>query len=219
MTRLHNVGRKKTLISSLGIVLALAGSHAALAVDPPASAPAQGGPQVSVANVAVFPAGPDLAGASVLTRYNTYIDGTFSATGLSANGAYSWWWVVFNHPEFCVDGCGLDDLPVGATPISNGDPRVQASLLWGTGFVADGTGAAEVTAHLDRSKPPGEVRFGPGLRRPRRADIHIALRSHGPAVAGEVADQIGRFDGGCTPEEIAAMMCPNANVQFAVHTP
>ena len=79
MTRLHNVGRKKTLISSLGIVLALAGSHAALAVDPPASAPAQGGPQVSVANVATFSAGPDLAGASVLTRYNTYIDGTFSA--------------------------------------------------------------------------------------------------------------------------------------------
>ena len=118
-----------------------------------------------------------------------------------------------------MDGCELDDLPVGATPISNGDPRVQASLLWAGGFVANGTGAAQVGFSLDRNRPPGEVRFGPGLQRPRKADIHIALRGHGAAVAGETADQISRFDGGCTPEEIAAMMCPNTNVQFAVHTP
>jgi hypothetical protein len=45
----------------------------------------------------------------------------------------------------------------------------------------------------------------------------VALRSHGEAVAGEVAEQIGSFDGGCTPEEITAGQCPNANVQFAVH--
>jgi len=208
---------KEKTINGLGVLLFLVAGDTAVANDE--FAPAPGRPQVSVSDMQVFPNGPDVVGVSVLTRYMPYVDAKISTTGLAANGAYSWWWVVFNRPEFCVDGCGLDDLPVGATPISNGDPRVQASLLWGTGFVSDGTGAAEVTAHLDRSKPPGEVRFGPGLRRPRHADIHVALRSHGPAVAGEAAEQVASFDGGCTAEEIAAMMCPNTNVQFSVHTP
>jgi hypothetical protein len=207
--------RKTISISGLGALLAVSAGSAAGAND--GYAPLQGRPKVSVSNMNTFPNGPAVVGASVLTRYNTFVEGTVSATGLAANGAYSWWWVVFNHPEFCVDGCGLDDLPVGATPVSNGDPRVRASLLWGGGFVANGTGAAEVRAALERNKAPGEVRFGPGLKRPRGAELHIVLRSHGPAIAGEVADQIGSFDGGCTPEEIAMAMCPNANVQFAAH--
>jgi len=206
---------KFMLFSALGAVLALAASGAAGATEP--YAPAQGRPKVTVSDLNVFPNGPAVVGASVLTRYNTFVEATISATGLAASGAYSWWWVVFNHPQFCVNGCGLDDLPVGATPISVGDPQVKASLLWGGGFVANGTGAAEVRALLERNKAPGEVKFGPGLKRPRSAELHIVLRSHGPAVAGEVADQIARFDGGCTPEEIAATMCPNANVQFAAH--
>ncbi|MGH8203765.1 MAG: hypothetical protein ACREST_04095, partial [Steroidobacteraceae bacterium] len=212
---------KKRLISGLGASVLLAVGHAA-AANATETASSQssvtGRPQVTISDMAVFPNGPDVVGASVLTRYNTFIEATVSTTGLAANGAYSIWWVVFNNPQFCVAGCGLDDLPVGATPISNGDPRVRASLLWGGGFVANGTGAAEVRALLERNKAPGEVRFGPGLKRPRGAELHIVLRSHGPAVAGEVADQIGRFDGGCTPEEIAMAMCPNANVQFAAHS-
>jgi hypothetical protein len=207
---------KIKLIKSLGILAIASASSAALAGNA-VYAPLQGRPTVTVSNMSVFPNGPSVVGASVLTRHNTFIEATVSATGLAASGAYSWWWVVFNYPQFCVGGCGLDDLPVGATPISVGDPRVHASLLWGGGFVSNGTGAAEVSALLERNKAPGEIKFGPGLKRPRAAEIHIVLRSHGPAIAGEVADQIGRFDGGCTPEEIAAMMCPNTNVQFAAH--
>ncbi|MGH8242196.1 MAG: hypothetical protein ACRETY_02470 [Steroidobacteraceae bacterium] len=218
MTRFQSVGliKRNMLISGLGALMALTSGGAANAEG--ASAPLQGRPAVTISNMNTFPNGPAVVGASVLTRYNTFVEATVSAAGLAASGAYSWWWVVFNYPEFCVGGCGLDDLPVGATPISNGDPRVRASLLWGGGFVANGTGAAEVRALLERNKAPGEVRFGPGLKRPRGAELHIVLRSHGPAVAGEVADQIGRFDGGCTPEEIAMAMCPNANVQFAAHS-
>ncbi len=212
---------KNSIISGLGALALLAAGGVPAAEPHPAAAdpaPAPGRPQVSIADMATFPNGPAVTGASVLTRYNAYVDATVSTTGLSANGAYSWWWVIFNYPQFCVDGCGLDDLPIGSTPISNGDPRVKASLLWGGGFVADGNGAADVSAHLDRGKSPGEVRFGPGLLKTRRADIHVVLRTHGPAAAGEVAEQVGSFNGGCTDAEIAAMMCPNANVQFAAHS-
>jgi hypothetical protein len=118
-----------------------------------------------------------------------------------------------------VDGCGLDDLPPGTVPPAVGDLRVRASLLWGGGFVADSDGDGYAIARLERDAPPGEVRFGPGLKNLKLAEIHIVLRSHGEALAGEVAEQIGTFDGGCTPEEIAAVppQCPNANVQFAAH--
>jgi hypothetical protein len=210
---------KNMTISSLGLVLALAGGQAALAADAKAaSAGGDGKPRTTYADMQTFPAGPDVVGSSTLTRYNTYVDATVSASGLGANAAYSWWWVIFNNPEFCVGGCGLDDLPVGATPVSNGDPRVNSSLLWGGGFVANGTGAAYVTSSLERNKPLGEVRFGPGLKRARNAEIHIVLRTHGPAVAGETADMISRFHGGCTDEEVTGGLCTqNANVQFAAH--
>jgi hypothetical protein len=199
-------GTAALLILSAGVQVALAnGSHK----------PQR--PFVTVSDMHVFPAGPAIVGASIMTRDKTGVDATVSTTGLSAAGAYSWWWVVFNRPQYCVDGCGLDDLPVGATPISNGDPRVRASLLWGGGFVSDDTGAVNAAARLERGAPPGEVRFGPGLSNLKKAEIHVVLRSHGEAVAGEIADQIGSFDGGCTPEEIAGMLCPNANVQSAVH--
>jgi hypothetical protein len=174
-------------------------------------------PIVTVSDMNVFPNGPAVVGASVMTRDHSGVDATVSTTGLSPAGAYSWWWVVFNRPQYCVGGCGLDDLPVGATPVSNGDPRVRASLLWGGGFVSDDTGAANAAARLERRAPPGEVLFGPGLANVKRAEIHVVLRSHGEAVAGEVAEQIGSFNGGCTPEEITAGQCPNVNVQSAAH--
>jgi hypothetical protein len=51
----------------------------------------------------------------------------------------------------------------------------------------------------------------------KKAEIHVVLRSHGEAVAGEIAEQIGSFHGGCTDEEITAGLCPNTNVRFAAH--
>lgn len=204
---------KTRSIGGLAALLILAAAPLALADGFHKSAR----PYVTVSDMHVFPSGPALVGASVMTRDATGVEATVSTTGLSPGGAYSWWWVVFNRPEFCIDGCGLDDLPAGATPVSNGDPRVRASLLWGGGFVADDTGAANAAARLERGAPPGEVRFGPGLANVKKAEVHVVLRSHGPAVAGEVAEQVGSFDGGCTPEEITGGQCPNVNVQSAAH--
>lgn len=205
---------KTRLIGGAAAILVLAaGAQVALAggSDKPKR------PFVTVSNMHVFPAGAAVVGASVMTRDETGVDATVSTNALSPAGAYSWWWVVFNRPQYCVDGCGLDDLPVGATPVSNGDPRVRSSLLWGGGFVADETGAANTAARLERGAPPGEVRFGPGLANLKRSEIHIVLRSHGDAIPGEIAEQIGSFDGGCTLEERTAGTCPNVNVLAAVH--
>jgi hypothetical protein len=204
---------KTRLIGGCAAVLILAAAHLALADG--SHKPKR--PFVTVSDMLVFPSGPPVVGVSIMTRDETGVDATVSTTGLSPASAYSWWWVVFNRPQFCVGGCGLDDLPVGTTPVSNGDPRVRASLLWGAGFVADDTGAANTAARLERGAPPGEVRFGPGLSNLKKSEIHVVLRSHGEAIAGEIAGQISSFDGGCTPEEITAGQCTNANVQAAAH--
>jgi hypothetical protein len=204
---------KTRLIGGAAAILILAAAQVALAGG--SHKPQR--PVVTVGDMYIFPNGPAIVGSSIMTRDGSGVDATVSTTGLSPAGAYSWWWVVFNRPQYCVGGCGLDDLPVGATPVSNGDPRVRASLLWGGGFVSDDTGAANAAARLERGAPPGEVLFGPGLWNVRGAEIHVVMRSHGEAAAGEVAEQIGSFDGGCTPEEVSGMQCPNANVQFAAH--
>jgi len=204
---------KTQLIGGCAAMLILAAAQFALADD--SHKPQR--PFVTVSDMQVFPGGPAVVGISIMTRDATGVDATVSTTGLSAAGAYSWWWAVFNRPQFCVGGCGPDDLPVGATPVSNGDPRVRASVLWGGGFVSDATGAANAAARLERGTPPGAVLFGPGLSNLKKAEIHVVLRSHGEAVAGEIAEQIGSLDGGCTPEQITAGECPNANVQVAAH--
>ena len=109
-------------------------------------APAPGRPQASVSDMQVFPMVADVVGASVLTRYTTSIEGTAASTsGLAADGAYSTWAVVFNHPEFCVDGRGLDDLPVGATRRFRTETRAFKPRCSGrVDLVANGTGAAQV---------------------------------------------------------------------------
>ena len=161
---------KIKLIKSLGILVIASASGVALADGTPA--PLQGRPAVTVSNMNVFPNGPAVVGGSVLTRYNTFVEATVSTTGLAASGAYSWWWVVFNHPEYCIAGCGLDDLPVGATPVSNGDPRVDASLLWGGGFVAKGFSLG--------GPPPSRARG-------------VAPHSPGPAAPGRLGGDRDRM--------------------------
>ncbi len=168
--------------------------------------------ETSISNMYVFPdSNNPVAGVVVATRDPNSITASISTSELMAGGAYSIWWVIFNRPQFCSDPCGLDDL----LPINpSADPRVDASLLWGSGFVADADGAANVTVRLRRNHPPGEVRFGPGLKRVAHAEAHVVLRSHGSAIPGMVAEQTGSFGGGCGP---APTFAGCANVQFSVH--
>ena len=139
---------KHLAISTIGTLFALSFAHGALADG--------SGPTVTVEDMFVFPNGPAVIGVATLTREKRAVRMDVSASELQPDGAYSFWWGVFNHPEECFAGtigrCGTGDLPM-----FGGDPAVEASLLWGAGFVADGTGSANISASLQRSNPPGEV--------------------------------------------------------------
>ncbi|MDZ7628466.1 MAG: hypothetical protein U5J99_08705 [Parvularculaceae bacterium] len=120
-------------------------------------------------------------------------------TGLTPNGAYSAWWVIFNSPNRCTAPCGMDDIGAGVGQVFNA-----------TGYVSDGSGTANVVASLARGpipigvdrrsqsnpalNPASEV----GLRQPFTAEIHVIVaRHHGPAITGRMDEQTTAFLGGC----------------------
>ncbi len=193
---------KKGLMNYIGALLVLGFSHNILADKL----------TVTVSDAFIFNTDTAVIGATILTRRNNEVRIDVSTTGLTAYGAYSVWWVVFNNPDSCTHGtfgnrCGLGDLPA-----FGGDPNVDASLVWAGGAVTTSGGALNMSAVLRRNKPPGQVVMGnpKGLKDVFGADIHVALRSH-PAMAGTIAAGIGSFNGGCP----GGAGC--ANAQASVH--
>ena len=130
-------------------------------------------------------------------------DVEFSLNTTLDSGAYTVWWVIFNNPEFCVDGCGVDDL---------GILEVNASAFWATGAVVEDDNVGIFNAQLGENQlPTGDDRvlFGDGLTDSFEAEIHLIARTHGDVLPGQVEQQITTFNGGCPPNECR-------NVQFAV---
>lgn len=167
-----------------------------------ASAPVSGHASLSVVDVQDIFTEDVHPGASALSRTPRAVDLTLHLTGLGANSAYTLWWVIFNNPEFCIDGCDIDDLGIAA---------VDASILWATGFVTGYEGVANVGARLRRGHIPGQLLVGNGLKDPGGAEIHVIVRSHGTVFPGEVDSQISELDGYCNPACVDTL--------FAVHLP
>jgi hypothetical protein len=71
---------------------------------------------------------------------------------------------------------------------------------------------------------PGQLVFGSGLTDAKKAEVHLVVRDHGPALPGMIEPQVTTFGGGCTPETEptgVGPFGPNActDVQFAAHVP
>ncbi|MEM9216520.1 MAG: hypothetical protein AAGD25_19500 [Cyanobacteria bacterium P01_F01_bin.150] len=118
-------------------------------------------------------------------------------------GTYTVWVVAFNEPEACVGDCGLDDLEI---------PEVKASIFWATGEIIDNGETGLFSATVPELTLPGEfdqVLFGDGVIDSFGSEIHLVVRSHGPAIPGLEEEQITTFNGGCPPNECI-------DVQFSV---
>lgn len=106
------------------------------------------------------------------------------------------WFVVFNAPGECTDGaCGEDDVQAAATGANN-DPEV--GVHFATGHVV-GSSRSSFAASLGEGDVSGLV-FGYPLVDALTAEVHIVIRSHGPAanlVPGELGGALGTIDVGC----------------------
>jgi hypothetical protein len=145
-------------------------------------------------------------GGSMLVRSKDGVYMSFHSAGLAPGTAVTTWWVFFNQPKKCATSpCGLPDL---------NNPEAQPSLLIATGRVVEVDGTANFGAFRAVGDTTGAV-FGPGLLNAMKAEVHLVVRSHGPALVEDaqmLQAQLNSFNGGCPPN-----VC--GNLQVSIHQP
>jgi hypothetical protein len=147
--------------------------------------------------------GQPVDGSATLTRFRDGAAVTITVNELEPNHAYTIWWIIFNEPAQCVGGCGEDDI---ARFQETGENPANIGVQNATGGVADDSGSATFTATLLEGNAQGhQVLFGPGLIDSMKAEIHNAVRSHGPASddATLLEAQTTTVAGGCGEDGFA----------------
>ncbi len=148
------------------------------------------------ASVVNFANGGQVVGDATLVRSPKGLSFDFSANDLTEGYTYTIWFVIWNSPGECTipNQCGEGDL---------GNAQVQVEIMYGTGHVVGKSGVGHFGGHLKVGDVSGSANdlFGlpspGGLLDPMAAEVHIVLRNHGPAIQGEVNEQIGSYVGGC----------------------
>ena len=123
--------------------------------------------------------------------------GTTLGVDWETGDATTVWFVVFNDPGGCVDGCGEDDV----LDFFFGANRAKVGVHFGTGHVA-GDPTFSAAARLAEGDTKGML-FGMPLMDSQAAEIHLVVRSHGPAGAltgQQLAAALHSVDGGCAPD-------------------
>jgi hypothetical protein len=127
------------------------------------------------------------------------------AFGLVPGNVYTLWVAVFNNPKGCAT------TPCSPADFSN--PAAQGALFFGTGQIAGDDGTVDFGAFRAVGDPSGKSEgTAEALEKPFKAEIHLAIRSHGPVIPGMLSDQLSTFNGGCPPNTCMT-------VQFAPHQP
>jgi len=141
-----------------------------------------------------------LGTSSTIHRNKNGITVNFKTKNLIPNNAYTLWFVIF--------------ADAGGPPIST----------YAAGHVVGGSGKGNFSAH----KSVGEIMEGErvfNFNNPETAEVHLALRSHGPAIPGMVDEQIHSFTGGCDNVTLPGpALFPDTdiigncvNIQVAIH--
>ncbi|MBB4080578.1 hypothetical protein GGR28_003213 [Lewinella aquimaris] len=171
-----------------------------------ASALAKGKARGKSESVAIYenPAGEwmIIPGAhSELRRTKNGITAHFKTENLIPGNAYTLWFVVF------------------------GDEPGPPSSTYAAGHIVGASGKGNFSGHLHLGDGFDAPRTLTEFDSPLTAEVHLALRTHGPAQPGIIPSQINTMDGGCTsgfpsgpslhPDSDEVGYC--ANIQVAVH--
>jgi len=169
-------------------------------------------PQISSTDVFTFflpdgtAAAGDIVGTAELQRAASGVAVRIDTTMLTPGNAYSVWWIIFNNPGAC-DPSGCSDADFGIT-------AVEASVLNATGRVADANGNGDVSFNaflpvgfIHTAPASGNLRqpFGPGLQNVQGAEIHLVIKSHGPATGN--IEQISTLMADCVDPAVMPAGC------------
>lgn len=182
-----------------------------LAVSVQGQSDESGNLKVSILPVVNMATGGKIPSAgSTLTRANKGVFFTTHTQGLPSGNAVTAWMAVFNNPEQCATR--------PCTPADFANPAVDGTLLNTGGRIIGVDGAATYGAFRAVGDVTGArpgVGTGNGLVDTKRAEIHIVIRSHGPALLGDpvlLSEQLTMFNGGCPPNTCV-------NLQASVFAP
>ena len=145
-------------------------------------------------------------GGTILVRTSNGVYMSMHAFGLTPGNVVTAWFGFFNNPNKCATN--------PCTPADLSNPDVQGSLVNATGRIVGPDGTADFGAFRAVGDTFG-AQSGPGLLDSKKAQIHLAVRSHGPAILDNpqtLREQLTMFTGGCPPNTCAT-------VQLAVHQP
>lgn len=150
-------------------------------------------------------------GEATLLRTNKKVKMNFRVEGLTPGYAYTVWWVIWNKPENCASPCACVE------PDFNIFDQVEVEVLYAAGHVVGASGKGHFSGNLNIGDDDGSINesiFGlpgvGGLQDARTAEVHLVLRSHGPAIPGEVDAQINSYPGGCDVNFPAFTEIPDA---------
>jgi hypothetical protein len=111
--------------------------------------------------------------------------------------ATTMWWVIWNNPDGCEDGCGPDDL--ARSLVGGNDLSGTVGVLPATGSVAT-SGHWSASATLAEGVIPPNAVVPIALEDAATAEVHLVVRSHGPAsnfTADELVGALTTIGGGC----------------------
>jgi hypothetical protein len=168
---------------------------------------------------------------AVLNRMEHGISMSLETNELVPGDVYTGWWVIFNAPENCSDAdCLLDDIFLMdgheflldedgvKQPNRMGRQTTDVTQIRAGSAVADENGHAIFRAHLPIGDMTDNVSYGNGLSNVMGSEIHIVLRTHGPASEDpEIFWEQHMTDWGGCPNPQDRLPCKN--YQFATFKP
>lgn len=114
------------------------------------------------------------------------------------------WWVIFNDPDACTDPCGRDDVLAQRFKDDTHPAFGTVGLHWATGHITTSGQWSSAATLLEGNTD--NLLFGVPLLDADAAEIHLVVRSHGPAknlTLEELALAQTTVNGGCPPNTCA----------------
>lgn len=140
-------------------------------------------------------------GTAQLVRNSSGVSADFEVSGLTPGHAVTLWIMFFNDPELCNNDPCVGPFDLFTDGGENGDFHLAS------GHVVGSDGTASFGGHLSVGDTSGsgraELNLGAvALKDPYKADVVLAIHSHGPALTGQtLQEQISSFTGGCDPDK------------------
>lgn len=155
-------------------------------------------------DVTVMPGVPIDGSEATLTRTADGLEAEVTIPGYIEGNVYTFWWVIYQNPEICTGGTGEPNLCLAPDDLpSTGEVdhlvAVQAAFLYGVpapegGVIIDKSGTLTLSRSYPANADPAEAIYLPpragldplpadyflGLTDPLKAEVHLAIRDHGP---------------------------------------